>query len=172
MTEICTVFQFIDFCCIKLSHQGRPPQLCISQFHLRAAPAPGYCGEFALLVSPGGICNFSHCPGAGHLPTPGQFPSFETNAVSYQNRTTQRVLLEKKQISPSVKDRGVVKACSRFYAWISSLFIKPLLHSETRELSTWINVFWLVNQISLDIIWKTSFHIYNLFITYNFTELY
>ena len=39
-------------------------------------PSPGYCGAFARLVSPGGICNFSHCLGAGHLPTPGQFPSF------------------------------------------------------------------------------------------------
>ena len=28
-----------------------------------------------------------------------------------------------------------------------------------RELSTWINVFWLLNQISVDIIWKTPFHI-------------
>ena len=31
---------------------------------------------------------------------------------------------------------GVVKACSRFYTCISSLLIKPELHSETRELST------------------------------------
>ena len=54
--------------------------------------------------------------------------------VSYQNITTQRVLLEKKQIGSSVKDRNklkrVVKACSRFYACISSLLIKPELHSE------------------------------------------
>ena len=37
------------------------------------------------------------------------------HAVSYQNITTQRILLEKRQIGSSVKD-GVVKACSRFYA--------------------------------------------------------
>ena len=28
------------------------------------------------------------------------------------------------------------------------------------ELSMWINVFWFLNQISVDIIWWTSFHIY------------
>ena len=57
------------------------------------------------------------------------------HAVSYQNITTQKVLLEKTQIGcSSVKDRNklkrVVKACSRFYACISSLLIKPELHSE------------------------------------------
>ena len=55
-------------------------RLCISQFHLRPAPAPpppGYCGAFVCLVSPGGgaFANL-HCPGVGHLPTSGQFPSF------------------------------------------------------------------------------------------------
>ena len=70
------------------------------------------------------------------MPTPGPFPSFDTHVVSYQNITTQRVLLEKKQIGSSVKDRNkllsVVKACSRFYMYvcISSLLIKPELSSE------------------------------------------
>ena len=59
-------------------------------------------------------------------------------------------------------------SCKGKYACISSLLIKPEIHSETREVSTWINVFQLVNQISV-IIWRTSFHIYNLFMTYNFT---
>ena len=62
--------------------------------------------------------------------------------------------------------------CKGKYACISSLLIKPEIHGETRELSTWIIVFQLVNQISVDIIWRTSFHIYNLFMTYNFTALY
>ena len=48
--------------------------------------------------------------------------------------TTQKVLQEKKQIGSSIKDRNklkrVVKACSRFYACVSSLLIKPELHSE------------------------------------------
>ena len=36
-----------------------------------------------------------HCPGTGHLPTTGLFPSFCTHVVSYQKITTQ-VLLQKK----------------------------------------------------------------------------
>ena len=48
------------------------------------------------------------------------------------------------QIGSHLKDRKklkrFVKACSRFYACISSLLIKPELHSETQELSTGINV--------------------------------
>ena len=64
----------------------------------------------------------------------GHSRPFDTHAVSYQNITTQKVLLEKKQIGSSVKDRNklkrVVKACSRFYACISSLLIKPKLRSE------------------------------------------
>ena len=54
---------------------------------------------------------------------------------AYSNKYgTQKVLLEKKQIGSSIKDRNklkrVVKACSRFYACVSSLLIKPELHSE------------------------------------------
>ena len=112
--------------------------LCINQFHLRPSPPPppGYCGAFACLVSPGGgaFANFS-LPGGRAFFNPGAIPKLlNTHAVSYQNITTQRVLLEKKQIGSSVKDRNklkrVVKACSRFYACISSLLIKPELHSE------------------------------------------
>ena len=67
----------------------------------------GYCGAFARLVSSGvGHLQTLHCSGAGNLPTPGSFPSFDTHVVSYQNITTQRVYLEKKQIGSSVKDRN------------------------------------------------------------------
>ena len=56
------------------------------------------------------------------------------HVLSYQNMSTQKVLLEKKQIGSSIKDRNklkrVVKACSGFYACISSLLIKPELRSE------------------------------------------
>ena len=68
------------------------------------------------------------------MPTLGSNPELSnTHVVSYQNVATQRVLLEKKkQIGSSVKDRNKLKkVCSRFYACISSLLIKPkLLHSE------------------------------------------
>ena len=76
-------------------------------------------------------------PGAGHLPTRGHSRAFDTHAVSYQNITIHMVLLEKKQIGISVNDRNklkrVIKACSPFYACISSLLIKPELHSENRS---------------------------------------
>ena len=78
----------------------------------------------------------------------GQPRAFDTHAVSYPNITTQRILLENKQIGSFVKDgkklKRFVKACSRFYACISSLLIKPELHSKTRELSRWINIFLVI----------------------------
>ena len=81
-----------------------------------------------------GICKFCTARGPGICQPPGHSRAFDTHAVSYQNITTQKVLLEKKQIGSSIKDRNklkrVVKACSRFYACISSLLIKPELHSE------------------------------------------
>ena len=39
-------------------------------------PRPGYCGAFALSILGVGHLQILHCPGAGHLPTPEQFPSF------------------------------------------------------------------------------------------------
>ena len=81
-----------------------------------------------------GICKFCTARGPGICQPRGHSRAFDTYAVSYQNITTQKVLLEKTQIGSSVKDRNklkrVVKACSRFYACISSLLIKPELHSE------------------------------------------
>ena len=86
-----------------------------------SAPLPrataGYLPAFSV---PGvGHLQILHCPGAGHLPPRGYSWAFDTHAVPYQNIITQRILLEKRQIGPSVKDRG--KACSQFYACISSL---------------------------------------------------
>ena len=130
-----------------------------------AAPSPlpsGYCGAFSRLFSPGGrvFAKFCAFRGPGICPPRRYYRAFDTHAVSYQNITTQRLSLEKKADWLICQGQVVVKACSRFYACISSLLIKPELHSETRELSTWINYFWLVNQISVDIIWRIPFHIH------------
>ena len=80
-----------------------------------------------------GICKFCTARGPGICQPRGHSQAFDTHAISYQNITTQKVLLEKKQIGSSVKDRNklkrVVKACSRFYAYIPSLLFKPELHS-------------------------------------------
>ena len=120
-----------------LMHQSIPP----APSPPPPPPTPGYCGGFARLVRPrgGAFANFS-LPRGRAFASPGAIPELSnTNAVSYQNITTKRVLPEKKRIGSSVKDRNklkrVVKACSRFYACISSLLIKPKLHSEIEELS-------------------------------------
>ena len=109
-------------------------------------PPLGYCGAFARLVSPGGgaFANFL-LPGSRAF---CQLRAFNTNTISYQKITTQRILLEKEADWLIVKDgkklKRFVKACSPFYACISSLLIKPELDSETRELSTWIYVFMVI----------------------------
>ena len=105
-----------------------------------AAPSPptprATAGHLPAFSVPGvGHCKFCTARGPGICQPRGYSRAFDTHAVSYRNITTQR----KKQISSSAQGQGVVKtvkACSRFYACISSLLIKPKLHSETRELST------------------------------------
>ena len=86
---------------------------CISQFQLHPAPPPlpGYCGAFARLVSPGGraFANFA-LPGGRAFANPGAISELLTgHAVSYQNITTRKVLLEKKQIGSPVKERNKLK---------------------------------------------------------------
>ena len=96
-------------------------------------PHPGLLrGIFPPCQSRGwGICKVCAARGPGIC----QPRAFDTHAVSYQNTTTQGILLEKKkQSGSSVKDgkklKRFVKAFSRFYACISLLLIKPELHSE------------------------------------------
>ena len=98
-----------------------------------------------------GICNFYTALGPGICQPRGHSQAFDTHAVSYKNITTQnlrRFYWKKRQIRSSVKDRDklkrFVKACSRFYACIFSLLIKPELHGETWELSVWIIVFLVI----------------------------
>ena len=75
------------------------------------------------------------CPEAGHLPTPGTTSSF-WHACGFlsEYNYTEVFYWKNKQIGSSVKDgkklKRFIKACSRFYACISSLLIKPELHSE------------------------------------------
>ena len=134
-------------------------RLCISQFQLRPPSPPALfpfratAGHLPALSVPGvGHLQILHCPGDGFLPTRGHSRAFDTHTVSIQNITTQKVLLEKKQIGSSVKDRNklkrVVKAFSRFYACISSL-----LHYTAQTGAIDVNQrFWLLNQISVDMI--------------------
>ena len=73
-------------------------------------------------------------PGGRAMPTPGPTPSLWHPAVSYQNNLSRGFYWKKKESDSSVRDgkklKRFVKAFSRFYACISSLLIKPELHSE------------------------------------------
>ena len=53
-----------------------------------------------------GICKFCTARGPGIRQPPRHSRAFDTHAVCYQNITTQKVLLEKKEIGSSVKDRN------------------------------------------------------------------
>ena len=74
------------------SHPPPPPQATAG--HLPGLVRPGD-GAFASFTLPGGRA-FANLRAIPEL--------FDTLAVSYHNVTTQRVLLEKKQIGSSVKD--------------------------------------------------------------------
>ena len=117
--------------------QAKVTNLCISQFHLRPAPPGQLRGICPPCQSRGwGICKCCTARGPSICQPPGQSRAFDTHAVSYQNITTKKVLLEEKQIGSFVKDRNklqsVVTACSRFYMYVCifSLLIKPELRSE------------------------------------------
>ena len=114
-----------------------------------------------------GICKFCAAQGPGICQPRGQPRAFDTHTVSYQNQniTTQRISLEKQADWLIFQGREkflkrFVKAFSWFYACISSLLIKPELHSEIGSYRRESKSFGLLNQISLDVIWRTSFHIY------------
>ena len=80
-------------------HQSIPP----------APNLPGYCEGFARLVGPGGgaFANFS-LPVGRAFANPGAIPELSnTHAVSYQNVTTQRVLLEKKSRLAHLSGTGI-----------------------------------------------------------------
>ena len=149
-------------------HQSIPPA--------PSTPPPGYCG--ALSVPGGGaFANFS-LPGGRAFANPGAIPELSnTHAVSHQNVTTERVLLEKKQIGSSVKDRNklktVVKACSRFNSCISSLLIKPkLLHNEIGAIDVNQRFLVIESYFPFMLFEEHPFIFIKLFITYNFTALY
>ena len=123
-----------------------------------------------------GICKFCAARGPGICQPRGHSWAFDTHAVSYQKITTQRILLGKKAdwliCQGQEKLKRFVKACSWFYACISSLLIEPELHSEIgsyRRESTlfgyWIKFLLILFEEHPSIFIK-------LFITYNLTTLY
>ena len=147
----------------NIMHQSIPPAPSLPP---TPPPRPSHCGAFARLVSLGvGHLQILHCTGAGHLPTPGPFPSFwHAHGFLSEYNYTEGFTGKKKQVGLSVKDRNklkrVVKACSRLYACISSLLIKPKLHSEIGAIDVDQRFLVIESNFCWDIIWSTSFHIY------------
>ena len=95
-------------------------------------PTRATAGYLPALSLPGvGHLKILRCPAPGHLPTPS---FWHARGFLSEYWTTQKICQGWEKL------KRFVKACSRFYACISSLLIKPELHSETRELWTWINV--------------------------------
>ena len=139
--------------------------LCISQFPRRPAPPPppllGYCGALAHLFSPG-VGHFSNFAllGGRAFDIPGAIPSswHARRFLSAYNYTED--ITRKNADWFICQGQGLVKACSQFYVRIFYGLSSQNYTTRNRELLTWINVFWLVNQISVDIFWRTSFHIY------------
>ena len=132
----------------------------------------------ALSVQGVGYLQILCCPGAGHLPNPGDIPERLTS-----KRFPISILLhkgfywERKQIGSSVMDmrklERFVKVCSWFCACISSLLIKPELQAaksgtideNQRFLVIESNFCWYYLKNILFIFVK-------LFTTYSFTALY
>ena len=75
----------------------------------------------------------------GHFPTPGLFPCFWHARGFLSEYSYTEDITGKKADCIICQGQVVLKACSRFYACISSLPIKPELRNS--EISTWINVF-------------------------------
>ena len=101
-----------------------PPPPRANAWHLPAPSVPRV-GHLQILC----------CPEAGICQALVFSQAFDTYAVSYQNITTQRFLLEKHAYwlicQGQKKQLKIVgKPCSPFYARISSLLIKPELHNE------------------------------------------
>ena len=117
-------------------------------------------GHLALSVRGWGICRCSAAREPGICQPPDHSPGFDTHAVSYQNITKQKVLQEKSSLAHlsriGINAEGCNFTC--VYAFLHCLSSQNYIAK--LELSMWINVFWLLNQISVDIIWGTSFHIY------------
>ena len=143
-------------------------------------PPPGDTAEHlpALSVQGVGYLQILCCPGAGHLPTPGTFPSVwqASGFLSAYYYTKDFTGNESRLAHLSwtwKKLERFVKACSWFCACISSLLIKPELQAaksgtideNQRFLVIESNFCWYYLKNILFIFVK-------LFTTYNFTALY
>ena len=135
-----TYLVYFSAYCVPITHvrQRQEVQRLNASVNSSCAQPPlATAGNLSDLSVPGvGHLQILHCPGAGHLPTPGPFVSFwhsrsflsEYNYTAFTGKNADQLTCQGRK-----KLKRVVKACSRFYACISSLLIKPELHSENRS---------------------------------------
>ena len=123
-------------------------------------------GHLPALSVPGvGHLQSLHCPGAGHLPTPGPFPSFwHARGFLSEYNYTEGFTGKKSRLAhlsrTGINWRGLKRHVLNFmHAFLHCLSSKNLYIAKTGAIDV-INIFWLLNQISVDIIWRTFFHIY------------
>ena len=139
------------------------------KFQLRPAyprpPPPVTAGHLlALLVVGVGHLQILCCPGTGQLPTLGPFSSFffSRGFLSEYNYTDDFTGKESRLAHLSWTGKNWRGCKGMFLILDMNFFIAypARITKRNQELSTWINIFWLLSQISADIIWKISFHIY------------
>ena len=129
------------------------------------SPPPGYCGAFARLVSPGGgaFAKFV-LPRGRAFANPGAIPELwhARGFLSEYNYTEDFIGKEMRlaHLSRAGKNwRGLKRHVLDFM----HAFLHCLSSQDYIAKSGAIKVnqrFWSLNQISVDIIWKASFHIY------------
>ena len=135
-----------------LMHQSIPTALSPPPRPLPSSP-PGYCGAFTRLVSPrgGAFANFA-LPGDWAFANPGASKAhgFLSKYNYTEDFTGKKSRLA--HLSRTGKIEEVCKGMFSFYACISSLLIKPELHSEIGSCRRESTFFWLLNQNSVVII--------------------
>ena len=113
-----------------------------------------------------GLCKFSSARGLDICQPRGFSQAFDTHIVSYWNITTQRgfykknkhiglFLKDRKQLKRFVKARLSLILCMYFFNAYQARFTRW-----NQDMNQRFSVMLKLNQISVDIIWRTSFHIY------------
>ena len=113
-----------------------------------------------------GISIFCAARGAGICQPRGQTRAFNPRAVPQQHITTERILVEKQADRLICQGRGKIEEvckgmfsilCMHLFTAYQARITQRNSRASYRRVSTF---FWLLNQVSLDIIRRTSFHIY------------
>ena len=131
--------------------QPPPPQATLG--HLPTLSVLGV-GHLQILCTAQG-------PGIGQ--PQGQPQTFDTHGFLSEYNYTEDFTGKTSRLAHLLRTEKlnrVGNVCSQFYACISSLLIKPELHSEIGIYWQESTFFWLLNQICVNIIWRTSFCIY------------